>query len=43
VIETLVVLVCLSTFLFGCLAVVEDIDRQIEKALLDELWDEDDE
>jgi hypothetical protein len=42
-IATLVIILILATFLLGCVAILEDLDRQIEKAMLDELWfDEDD-
>jgi len=39
---TLVVILILATFLLGCFAMVEDINHQCDKALLDELWADDD-
>jgi hypothetical protein len=41
-IQTLVVILILATFLLGCVAILEDLDRQIEKAMLEELWDDGD-
>jgi hypothetical protein len=39
-IETLVVILIIATSLCGCWAVIEDIDRCCDQAMLDELWDE---